>query len=471
MKQLFVRPPLILAGILAVFLFLARDSAPASPYGYDEADYMYVAHQGFLANYTDSPTLSIVEFVRVGLGKGRESGSRGFLSEYIRDSGDVVFYRHWHGPLLAYWLMAVSTVTQDEQVTRALSLIFPMIGIVIVFLGSLQLFASIPIAVMAAVMYGWGHAVARTTELAPHQMFAVCSLASLIAAALVVKTGNRRYWYASVICAALAFCALEVSFVLIAVLLIFAWQERHCLKLDVGLAARTVVLFLGTVLVVHPASILKLSFVKAYAFMVYLALFRKGAWGSTTFGETWRLRLENAPVEWLLIVAGLVLFFVDRRSQTRRYSRPLLYFSVLMILVTLSVLTADPRYLLPFLPVLAVFAAWSIGSWVQRWPARRQALGAILVCALMFANTNLYVARHLVTTDLRAIRLLTSIRQQRLERGTIILWQQVLPMVHYYDPQTKLRGYLDADSLRSLAASTSADAIIYPDLRLELVPH
>ena len=462
---------LVLAGILAVFLFLARDGASSSPYGYDEADYMFVAGRGLAANYIDSPTQSILEFARVGLGRGRDSGSRGFLSEYIRSSGDVDFYRHWHGPLLAYWLMAISPLAQDEQLTRTLGLIFPLLGMVLVYAGSLRLFSSIPIAAMATAMYGWSHAVTRTSELAPHQIFAVCCLASLIASALVVKTGNRRYWYVSVICAALAFCTLEVSFVLIAALLIFAWQERHCLQLDFRLAARTLLLFLGTVLVIHPASILKLTFVKAYAFMLYLALFRKGAWGGTTFSETWLLRLQNAPFEWLLIVAALVLFFVDRRSQVHRYSRAFLYFAVLMILITLGVLTDEPRYLLPFLPVLAVFAAWTIGSWIQRWPARRQAIAALFVCALMFANTNLYVTRHPVITNLRAIRLLTAVRQQHLERSTIILPQQELPMVHYYHPQTKLKSYTDPDSLRSLTASSDAQAIVYPDLRIEVLAH
>jgi Dolichyl-phosphate-mannose-protein mannosyltransferase len=458
---------LALAGVLAVFLFLARDSASSSPYDYDEADYMYVAGRGFVANYLDSPTQSVLEFARVGLGRGRDTGSRGFLSEYIRNSGDIDFYRHWHGPLLAYWLMAISPFAQDERLTRILGLIFPMLGIAIVYAGTVRLFASIPMAVMAAAMYGWSHAVARTTDLAPHQIFAVCTLAALIAAGCVAKTGDRRYWYASVVCAALAFCTLEVSFVLIAVLLIFAWQERVCLQLDWRLAVRTILLFLGTVLLVHPASILKLSFVKAYAFMLYLAVFRKGAWGGVTIGETWRLRFENAPFEWLLIVLAIVLYFVDRQSPTRRYSRALLHFSILMILVTFTVLTSEPRYLLPFLPVLAVFAAWTIGSWTERWTPRRSALAATLVCALMFTNTNLYAARHRVTTNLRAIRMLTEIRERSLDRSTLILSQQELPTVHYYNPQAKLKSYTDADSFRALVTSAEADAIIYPDLRIE----
>lgn len=89
----------IMAAIIAVFSWLSQGSAPASPYGYDEADYIYAAGRGWLANYTDTPTQSIVEFVRMRLGKRGESGSRGFLSEYIRASGDINFYRHSHGPL------------------------------------------------------------------------------------------------------------------------------------------------------------------------------------------------------------------------------------------------------------------------------------------------------------------------------------------------------------------------------------
>jgi hypothetical protein len=462
---------LVLAFLLAVFLFLARDSASSSPYGYDEADYMYAAGQGWLANYIDSPAQSIVEFARVGLGRGREAGSRGFLSEYIRHSGDMNFYRHWHGPLFTYWLMAISPLAADESLTRMLGLFFPVLGIAIVYAFSIRLFGSIPIAIMAAVMYGWSHAVTRTTELAPHQLFAVCCLTSLLAAAMFVKTANRRYWYTAVVLAALAFCTLEVCFVLIVALLLFAWRERTALGLDLQLAVRTVLVFLGTALLVHPASLLKLTFVKAYAFMLYLALFRKGAWGGSTLAGTWLVRLENAPFEWLLIACALVLFFTDRQSPTRRYSRALLDFSVLMILVTLTVLTDDPRYLLPFLPVLAVFAAWTIGGWMQRYTARRQAVIATLVCALMFTNTNLYVARHPVTTNLRAILLLTEIRQQHLQQSRLIVSQQELPMIHYYEPHTKLKSYTDAESFRALVLSGEADAIVFPDLRLEPVAH
>jgi hypothetical protein len=89
----------------------------------------------------------------------------------------------------------------------------------------------------------------------------------------------------------------------------------------------------------------------------------------------------------------------------------------------------------------------------------------------MFTNTNLYVARHPATTNLRAIRLLTEIRQQHLQQSRLIVAQQELPMIHYYDPQTKLKSYTDAESFRSLVSSGEADAVVFPDLRLEPVAH
>src|SRR5579872_692439 len=79
----------LVAAIIAVFAWLGRGATPASPYVYDESDYMYAADQGWLANYIDTPTQSIVEFVRMGLGSRGGSGSRGLLSEYIRASGDL----------------------------------------------------------------------------------------------------------------------------------------------------------------------------------------------------------------------------------------------------------------------------------------------------------------------------------------------------------------------------------------------
>ena len=298
----------IVAAIIAVSGWLNRGASPASPYGYDEADYMYAAGRGWLANYTDTPTQPILDFIRTGLGRRGESGSRGFLSEYIRATGDIDFYRHWHGPLYFDWLIAISSFRNNELLTRMLGMLIPFAGIALLYIVTLRLFESTAAAILAAVMYGWRHAVTRTTIAAPHQLFSLCTLASLLAAVAVLKTKNARYWYAAGIFAALAFATLEVAFVLIAALILFAVEERSILPWTRQFVIRSVIVFLVSVLAVYPASLVKLSFLKAYAVMAYLAVFRKSAWGDVTLGQTWRVRFANAPVEWLLVLAALVVF-------------------------------------------------------------------------------------------------------------------------------------------------------------------
>ena len=67
---------------------------------------------------------------------------------------------------------------------------------------------------------------------------------------------------------------------------------------------KSLALFLGTVLVVWPAAILRLSFVKAYAVMAYLALMRECPGARLGFIETWRGRIFDSPLEWMLILVA-----------------------------------------------------------------------------------------------------------------------------------------------------------------------
>src|SRR5580698_9726203 len=65
-------------------------------FAYDEADYMWAGKQGLWANYSGEHAISLVEFVRKGLELSRDAGKRQSLSEYIRSTGDIDFYRHYH---------------------------------------------------------------------------------------------------------------------------------------------------------------------------------------------------------------------------------------------------------------------------------------------------------------------------------------------------------------------------------------
>jgi len=153
----------------------------------------------------------------------------------------------------------------------------------------------------------------------------------------------------------LAFCTLEVAFVLILTVSICGFLERRTLRADLRFAAQSLALFLATVLAVWPAALLRLSFVKAYAVMTYLALMREAPWGHIGFIETWRARLFESPLEWSLIVLAL---FLGLRTRSRFY--PVSLFAALMILATLPVLSSSPRYTLPFMPALDLFAGLTL---------------------------------------------------------------------------------------------------------------
>jgi hypothetical protein len=132
-------------------------------------------------------------------------------------------------------------------------------------------------AILSSALFVFSWTTLASTELAPHQLFASCCLASLVLLAKLKLTGRPVYVYLASIAAALAFCTLEVAAVLIATILICAFP----LLLDFRTSLRALALFLITVLIVWPGAIIKLSFVKAYLFMAYLAVFRKGAWATS----------------------------------------------------------------------------------------------------------------------------------------------------------------------------------------------
>ena len=64
------------AALVALLLFLMTRNVSPDPYPYDEADYMYAASLGYFANWMDTPTLPLPEFLRIGLGRGRQAGRR-----------------------------------------------------------------------------------------------------------------------------------------------------------------------------------------------------------------------------------------------------------------------------------------------------------------------------------------------------------------------------------------------------------
>lgn len=450
------------AAIVAVFLLAVQARIPAGPYSYDESDYMYAASMGLWGNYADTPSRSVIEIARMGLRYGTAEGKRTELSSTARSYDDVNFYRHWHGPLYTYWLALLSPWKYNEQVMRASTLVFPITTFLLIYAGAFWLLGAklgrIP-AIAAGSLFLWSYPTMSSAELAPHQVFVLCTTATLVAAAKALQTGERRYWYAAAALCGVTFATLAVAFVLVPVLMLVAWLERKRLGLDWKFAFRSAGVALGALIVVWPASILKLSILKSYMFMVYLVLFRRAPWGEVTFLETWRVRLFSSPVDWILIVAAVVVYWRWKSWTHRRAALPFLAFAVLMLLTLLRMKTEGVRYLTPFLPAFQIFAGFVIGAAVAGWRARYVALAAL--CAVIAGNTARQIAAHPPSIDPRPAAMLAAIRDEGMTDKSLLVPQNDVPVIHYYYPRTRLKGYLDESEISKEAAGRGYDAVLY----------
>jgi hypothetical protein len=418
--------------LTALLMLPATRNVPSGPYLYDEADYMYAASLGLLANYLDAPTLPLGRFARAGaLGETRLR-----LSELIRSSNDVVFYRHWHGPLYLYLLVPVSKLGLNERATRFLMYGMSLITLATIYFGCLWL---IPgprgtfAATAAGLLFATSGAVAGSTELAPHHLFALISICCLIFLTKSRDAGRRTHWYAAVVAAALGFCTLEIGFVLILTLLVSGYEERRRISVP-----RSCLVFFTTVFVVWPAAIYKLSFVKGYLFMAYLALFRKSPWGNEGFLETWQERIVSSPLEWGAVLASVIIYF--RAGGERRLSFPLVVYAVLMVAATARILTSTRRYELLFMPALGIFAALALARFCGGL-SRRSVMAAMALFFGLFAVNEYRLCTRNNNPDPRAVAVLNYIRQSGLQDRPLLVPQVDLPMIHYYFPRAHLRGY------------------------------
>jgi Dolichyl-phosphate-mannose-protein mannosyltransferase len=457
---------LILLALLGVAFGLVASRISTGLFGYDESDYMYAAQFGPAAHWLDLEAMPLVEYVRIGLGRGRDPQQRQAISELSRAGKDPNVYRHWHGPVYWYWLGFVTNFTQDEHALRWLSLFFPIITAITLYFGTLRILPedSGPLAaILSAALFLWSPVTLETTELAPHLAFVFFTLTSLLFLSKVMVDGTRRDWYAAVVAAGVAFCTLEVTFVLVAVLAIGAWRKRAALALDLRFCVTSIAAFITTVLVIWPAGLLKLTFAKAYLFMAYLALFRKTAWGNVGFAGAWAQRFALSPLEWILILVGLVLFVRRRRQPSARAVEPFVWFALLMVLTLLRVNGEGPRYSTPYLFALDVVAGWMIASALSFYEFKARYAAVLGLIALLGAVSAWKLNSHHPGDNPRLRSILATIHSRGLENMSILAPQDDLPILHYYLPHAELHGYLADPSVKRFALiSPNRGVVVYP---------
>ncbi len=434
---------LLLAALLlgTASFFLHQSDYPLT---YDEGDYWVAVGSGMWTNWTDSDDMSIVEFVRMGMGAVKDPDARARLSDYIRSSGSTMFYRHYHPPLAFYPAIALRP-----------------------FVGSLPLHWQLRLAnlfwlalwIAALALIGWKYAEARTAAaiLVPassawamavvgfnmHLPFGLLASLFFFCWYLYDVHGHTALRRLAQFFLAASFATVEYGmFVLFFIVLwgaIAFWRstEKKLFLRRALASAGWVLLFLA---ILWPAGVISLNLLKSWAYVMYIALFRLGA-EPVAFTGWWNLIIEkwNAnPLELGLLIALLIGILARWRELLRRGS----LFAASGFILALLYLQINPTlvyrwYLFPAFAVgFLFFGTVIIGEMLKKDGAR--AIAAAAVGVVLFLAAWVLVPEPDYSSLKQLHRLVEQVRP-----SSLTIPRSVLPQLTPYLPGAAIVSYHD----------------------------
>jgi len=213
--------------------------------------------------------------------------------------------------------------------------------------------------------------------------------------------------------------------------------------------------------VIWPGAIFRLSFIKAYLFMGYLAVFRKAAWGSdiSVLG-TWWLRFVTSPVPWILLALAVYILVARRHTLWSPVLLPFVVYAVSMFLAIFRVNSGISKYVLPLWPAIVLIVAFTAGLWLASFKPVLRYVAAGAICIAMVLTTLPHLEPRLFS-DPAIDSMLALLRADDLSHKSLLVPQGSVPMVHYYFPEGRFKGYLMASEIPAELRTGSFDGVIY----------
>jgi hypothetical protein len=450
----------LLALMAAVAIAFGR-TAGNHPFAYDEADYMYAATRGLAANYLDNPSMSLVEFIRKGLELTNDPGQVRSMSDYVRGSGDITFYRHYHGPMYAYWLgLGKLAGLETPAAFRASGLAIHLAGAALVFWLTPLVFPAVPRigAFVGAVVFLLNRtSVYTATAITQHVLFVTWTAVALFLMARFCRDFDRRYWYGSMAAVGLALATVETAAVLAAAVVVtFVIAARPLgIRTLLSLGGKGLLAMLAALLVVWPKGVLELGAVKGYLYLGYMAVGRKTLIPNTPL-ELWAGRFLTYPYEFaplaLALIAALLLW---RTHPHRRELTPFFIYAGGFTFATMIVTIPFTHYYPSLMITLSVIAGVAFGQIWRRWGrVAAAASGAALAASLVWMVSAYYAeARLWQRTPPVTVGALEHISAAGSEGKTWYIPALLTPTVHFHRPYAITIAY------ESFTPQSLADAL------------
>jgi hypothetical protein len=451
---------LLLTIPLVVFAFWRTTSR--APFFYDEADYVFAGTRGLLNNYLDRPSLSTVDFVRKGLQLSQDRSQGANMSEFIRASGDITFYRHYHGPLYAYWIALCHAAGSDAPENyRASGLIIHVVSTLLIFCMFRLAFPPYPpiAALVAALTFLLNRtALFSATLVSQHILYTLIAAATLFLMALFCRDLDRRYWDGVAAALGLAFATVETSFVLLgAMLLTLALMAGRLGWRNLGsLLTRGILAFVVAILFVWPKGILQLGVLKGYLYLGYMAI-KKRTFSPITPSQLWTEKFHDYPLEFVIPAIALIASLVFWRKLANRWGiLPFLVYAWMFVAVMTVITLPFTHYHGSLLMSCAVVVGAIFGEiWLRHNLVIRTAAVAVLLVTLVGAATQYYgeKRRAVSTHDYRSDILDYLGRSAGMKK--LYVPQILVPTVHFYHPELTTVAYDTNWSPAALAVALS----------------
>ena len=437
----------VLVAAMAVVVSLFWKTASSRLFFYDEADYMYAGTRGFVNNYLDRPSLSAVEFIRKGLELAHDKSQRSNMSQYVRSSGDITFYRHYHGPAYAYWIaLGQALGFHDEATYRASGLILHVLSTTLIFWMFRFVFPEYPpiAAFVAALTFLLNRtALVSATTITQHVMFTLTAGVTLFLMAQFFRSGLRRWWYACVAALAVSFATVESSFILVAtiVLLLVIHAPRMGWKTVWQLFWRGILTFAAVSLVVWPKGIFQLGVVKGYLYLAYMALSRK-TFTPISPVEFWVFKLREYPDEFVIPIVALVATALWwKKLSSRQAILPFFVYSWMFIGVTMVITLPYTYYHASLLMSCSVVVGAMFG---ELWRKNAMAgIGAAVIVLISLVEMDVRYYRETVVVKTASdprFELLAYVKSEKPPR-TLYVPFVLVPTLHFYTPELTAIGY------------------------------
>ena len=454
----------IFSVVTAVLVAFFIPDIPAARYSYDESDYMYAVSRGFFANYLDEHSIPLSVFLGKGTREGMQAGARQELSDFIRASDDITFYRHYHAPLYYYWLTLTGAfLGRSEVIMRSASFAILLLGAGAVYFICLVLAReNRHLAALIGVTFLLLSPVNIQTamKITPHGLYAVVTVGSLFFLAQLLAGGGIKYWNLGLISLATALLTLEFAPLLFMTYVILVWRQRQDILAGIGQRSwqkpivRSLAIIGAGLFLIWPGGILKLTLLKNYLLFTYFTLVRGSAYGNATLLEVWWQRIGSSPLEFVVIGAGLsvtAIFFFKRKGNPGLI--PFLIYAALIFLVTVRIRSQITTYFSSLTIVIYIICAVSLAEAFQG----RQKLvkfGASGALILGLIVNNLFVTGPVPSSKISdpVINRTVDHFLQTPPAGKLLLPTTMLPTFHYYMPDYNLVTYLQPMGMEQLAA-------------------